>query len=151
MQWSEVIENPFLQNLPFKFELNRFENILMSPASNQHGRIQMKIGSNLSNKLPKGEVIAECSIQTSDGLKVADIAWASDEFIDTFAYKTPNPKAPEICIKIVSPSNLKGEISNKVDLYLAKGTIEVWIVYEDRTHIFTHIGRIEKSHIAPDV
>ncbi|WP_428353149.1 Uma2 family endonuclease [Methyloprofundus sp.] len=123
----------------------------MSPASNLHGRMQMKIGGNLMNKLPKGEVIAECSIQTSDGVKVADIAWASAEFIDTFAYKTPYPKAPEICVEIVSPSNSKEEISNKVDLYLAKGAIEVWIVYEEnRTHIFTHTGRMEKSHIVPD-
>ncbi len=151
MQWSDVIESPFLQNLPFKIEQNKFGNILMSPASNQHGRLQMKIGGNLMNKLPKGEVIAECSIQTSDGVKVADIAWASAEFIDAFAYKTPYPKAPELCVEIVSPSNSKEEISNKVDLYLAKGAIEVWIVYEEnRTHIFTHTGRIEKSHIVPD-
>lgn len=33
MRWSEVIDNPVLQNLPFKIELNRFGNILMSPAS----------------------------------------------------------------------------------------------------------------------
>jgi len=39
MQWSDVIDNPLLQNLPFKIELNRFGNILMTPASNQHGRI----------------------------------------------------------------------------------------------------------------
>lgn len=151
MQWSDVLDNPFLQDLPFKIELNRFGNILMSPASNEHGRIQMKIGSNLMNKVPKGEVIAECSIQTSEGVKVADVAWASDEFINEFAYKTPYPKAPEICVEIVSPSNSKDEISGKVDLYLAKGAIEVWIVYENnRINIFTHTGIIEKSQIAPD-
>lgn len=149
MQWAEVISNPFLQDLPFKIELNKFGNILMSPASNQHGRIQMQVGNNLMNNAPKGEVIAECSIQTSDGVKVADVAWASAEFIDTFAYKTPYPKAPEICVEIVSPSNSKAEISNKVELYLARGAIEVWIVYEEnRMHIFTHIGEIEKSLIA---
>lgn len=150
MQWSDVIDNPLLQNLPFKIELNRFGNILMSPASNQHGHIQMKVGSVLMNKAPKGEVIAECSIQTSEGVKVADVAWASAEFIDTFAYKTPYPKVPEICVEIVSPSNSKAEIAGKVDLYLAKGAIEVWIVYEDnRIDFFTHTGSIEKSHLVP--
>ena len=59
-------------------------------------------------ELPQGEVIAECSIQTSEGVKVADIAWASTEFINEFAYKTPYPKAPEICVEIVSPSNYTG-------------------------------------------
>ncbi len=151
MEWAEVINNPLLKDLPFKIELNKFGKILMSPASNQHGRIQMRIGNNLMNKLRGGEVIAECSIQTSEGIKVADIAWASDDFINTFAYKTPYPKAPEICIEIVSPSNSKAELSEKVDLYLAKGAHEVWMVYEDgRILTFSHTGEIEKSTIAAD-
>lgn len=149
MQWSEVINNPLLQDLPFKIELNKFGNILMSPASNQHGRIQVQISINLSKKLPQGEVIAECSIDTSEGVKVADVAWASNEFIDTFAYETPYPKAPEICVEIVSSSNSKAEIANKVNLYLAKGASEVWIIYENgRIDTFTHTGEIKESTLA---
>jgi Uma2 family endonuclease len=109
------------------------------------------MAANLINKLPKGEVIAECSIQTSEGVKVADVAWASKEFINTFAYKTPYPKAPEICMEIMSPSNSMAEITAKVELYLAKGAQEVWVVYEDgRILTFTHTGEIEKSTLAPD-
>lgn len=151
MEWAEVINNPLLKDLPFKIELNKFGKILMSPASNQHGRIQSRMAANLINKLPSGEVITECSIQTSEGVKVADVAWASNEFIYTFAYETPYPKAPEICIEIVSPSNSKAEISEKVNLYLAKGAHEVWVVYEDSPILtFVHTGEIEKSKIALD-
>ncbi|MCP4995336.1 MAG: Uma2 family endonuclease [Gammaproteobacteria bacterium] len=151
MEWAEVINNPLLKDLPFKIELSKYGKILMSPASNKHGWIQMRIGNNLANKLPGGEVIAECSIQTSEGVKVADVAWASAAFINTFAYKTPYPKAPEICIEITSPSNSRAEITAKVELYLAKGAQEVWVVYEDGNIItFTHTGEIEKSTMAPD-
>jgi len=151
MQWSEVINNPVLQNLPFKIELNKFGSILMSPASNQHGRIQVQVCINLNNKLPKGEVIAECSIQTPEGVKVADVAWASNEFINNFAYKTPYPKAPEICVEIVSPSNSKAEIENKINLYLAKGANEVWIICENgKIDTFTHTGEIKQSALAPE-
>ncbi|MCI5197635.1 MAG: Uma2 family endonuclease [Candidatus Electrothrix sp. AW5] len=151
MEWAEVIGNPLLQNLPFKIELNRFGKILMTPASNRHGRIQGRMAANLINTLPHGEVITECSIQTSEGVKVADVAWASDEFIRTFAYETPYPKAPEICIEILSPSNSKAEITDKVDLYLAKDVQEIWMVYEDgRIMTFSHIGEIEKSTLALD-
>ena len=151
MEWAEVINNPLFKDLPFKIELNKFGKILMSPASNRHGRMQMRIGNNLMNKLLGGEVIAECSIQTSEGVKVADVAWASDEFVNTFAYKTPYPKAPEICIEIVSPSNSKAELLEKVELYLAKGAQEVWIAYEDgRILTFSHAGEIEKSALAAD-
>ena len=34
MTWEEIINDPTLQNLPFKIETNRFGQILMSPATN---------------------------------------------------------------------------------------------------------------------
>ena len=105
MEWSEVIDNPLLQNLPFKIELNKFGKLLMSPASNSHGRFQGRIAGALWQRQPEGEVITECSIQTSEGVKVADVAWASAAFIAEFGYATPYLKAPELCVEIVSPSN----------------------------------------------
>ena len=152
MEWAEVINNPLLQNLPFKIELNKFGKLLMSPASNSHGRYQGRIAGALWQHQPQGEVITECSIHTSDGVKVADVAWASTAFIAEFGYVTPYPKAPELCVEIVSPSNSKIEIAEKVELYLAKGAQEVWVVYEDkRLEIFTHTGELAKSQFAPDV
>jgi Uma2 family endonuclease len=152
MEWAEVINNPLLQNLPFKIELNKFGKLLMSPASNQHGHIQGRLAGILWNSLPDGEIITECSIQTADGVKVADVAWASAEFIAEFGYATPYPKAPELCIEIVSPSNSKMELEEKVQLYLSKGAQEVWIVYENgRMEIFSHTGQIPVSRIAPEV
>ena len=40
MEWSEVVDNPLLRDLPFKIELNKFGKLLMSPASNNHGMLQ---------------------------------------------------------------------------------------------------------------
>jgi len=152
MEWSEVIDNPLLQNLPFKIEMNKFGKLLMSPASNSHGRFQGRIAGALWQRQSAGEVITECSIQTSEGVKVADVAWASAAFIAEFGYATPYPKAPELCVEIVSPSNSKVEIAEKVELYLAKGAQEVWVVYENsRMEIFTHIGQVGESKFAPDI
>jgi len=147
MEWTEVIENPLLRDLPFKIELNKFGKLLMSPVSNGHGRIQSRLAALLLNKLTGGEVITECSIQTSDGVKVADVAWLSEVFVSEFSFVTPYPKAPEICIEIVSPLNSKIEIQGKVDLYLAKGAQEVWVAYAlDEIHVYTCMGIIEQSH-----
>lgn len=146
MEWLEVIENPLLQNLPFKIELNKFGKLLMSPASNDHGRIQSRLAAGLLGKLSKGEVITECSIQTSDGVKVADVAWLSEDFVSEFGFITPYPKAPEICIEIVSPSNSKIEIQEKVDLYLARGAVEVWVAYSlEDINIFNCTGLVKDS------
>ena len=152
MEWSEVIDNPILRDLPFKIELNKFGKLLMSPASNHHASIQGRLAAILFNKLPEGEVLTECSIETSDGVKVADVAWLSNDFINEFSYTTPYPKAPEICVEIVSPSNSKIEISTKVDLYLAKGAHEVWVVYDlNKINIYTNIGKIDNSKIVPSI
>lgn len=121
MQWSEVIDNPHIQNLPFKIELNRYGKIEMTPASNKHGRLQCYISALLERKLKKGEALTECSIQTTDGVKVADVAWCSKAFIKQYGYETPYSHAPELCIEIVSPSNSKEEMSHKVQLYCRGG------------------------------
>ena len=149
MQWSEVINNPLLQNLPFKIELNKFGQLLMSPASNLHGRVQVRLAATLLNNMPKGEVITECSIETSDGVKVADVVWASAAFIAEFGYTTPYIKAPELCIEIVSPSNSTQEMALKTELYLARGAQEVWIVHEGaQIEIFTHTGQQKQSQFS---
>ncbi|MDP2902361.1 MAG: Uma2 family endonuclease [Methylovulum sp.] len=146
MFWSEVIDNPYLQNLPFKIELNRFGQILMSPASNRHGNLEYRVGRALERGCPDGEIIIECSIQTADGVKVADVAWASRAFINQYGYCTPYPQAPEICVEIVSPSNSDEAMRIKIDLYLARGAQEVWLVDADaKARFFSHAGELAHS------
>ncbi len=150
MTWASILENPLLQNLPFKIELNKFGQILMSPASNKHGWIQSKIVIATAKHASGGEVITECSVATSDGVKVADVAWASDLFIAEFGYETPYSKAPEVCVEIVSPSNSREEITHKIELYLAKGATEVWIVDESAAiTIHSHTGTLAASQVVP--
>jgi Uma2 family endonuclease len=150
MTWDEIINDPLLQNLPFKIETNKFGQILMSPATNRHGIIQSEVGIKISRRLKGGTIINECSIDTSDGVKVADVAWASDEFIAEYGDVTPYPKAPELCVEITSPSNSKQEIEQKVELYLAKGALEVWVVNQKREVTFySHAGRMKKSKLIP--
>ncbi|PID45414.1 MAG: hypothetical protein CSB47_08990 [Proteobacteria bacterium] len=152
MEWSDVVDNPSLQDLPFKIELNKFGKLLMSPASNNRGMLQGALAGALWSKHPQGRVITECSVQTSDGVKVADVAWASDAFIAEFGYETPYVQAPELCIEIVSPSNSKLEITTKVDLYLAKGAKEVWVVYDNSVmDIFTYKGQVEGSPMSEGI
>ena len=73
MDWEEVCNDPNLQDLPYKIELNRFGQIVMSPASNWHGALQARISARLPD-LP-GEVITGCSVETADSTKVAVVAW----------------------------------------------------------------------------
>jgi Uma2 family endonuclease len=91
--------------------------------------LQLLIGSFLERHLG-GESLAECSIDTPEGVKVADVAWCSAEFLARYGYQTPYPSAPEICVEVRSPSDSREEIQTKVALYLDRGAQEVWIVFE---------------------
>ena len=151
MEWANVINNPHLKDLPFKIELNKWGKVLMSPASNKHGSLQYQVGAHIDRHKGDGKIIMECSIQTSDGVKVADVAWASDAFVEQFGYETPYPKAPEICVEINSPSNSKAEIEEKIQLYLARGAREVWIVEESGViAYFSYEGEIPASREVRD-
>ena len=148
-KWHELMENPFFQNVPYKVELNKFGQILMSPASNRHGFLQFDVGSQIKEIKGSGRVMTECSILTSEGVRVADVVWMSDEFYAEFGLMTPYPKAPEICVEIKSPGNTKAEMEEKIRLYLEKGAQEVWIVDEKgKAEFYTHTGKIKKSRLA---
>lgn len=146
MQWSELINNPYFENLPFKIELNRYGKIEMTPATNKHGRLKLHVGAILERKLKKGEALTDCSIMTAQGVKVADVAWCSKEFIYMHGFETPYPKAPDICVEIVYPSNSHEEMVNKAQLYLQAGAKEAWVVWEDGiVDYYGKTGRLEKS------
>lgn len=148
-EWKELMNNPFLKNIPYKVELNKFGQILMSPASNRHGILQNRVAREIEFEKQSGVVIIECSILTSEGVRVADVAWASEEFISEFGEVTPYPKAPEICVEVKSPANSKAEMDEKIRLYLEKGALEVWIVDEkSKVDFYTHTGQIKKSKLA---
>ena len=131
VRWAELCDDPLLRDLPGKIELNGYGVIEMSPATNRHGMVQARIARALGEQLPHGEAIVECSILTSDGVRVPDVAWASAAFIARHADTTPFPQAPDICVEVRSPSNSNAEMALKTRLYLEAGAVEVWIVGQD--------------------
>lgn len=127
MQWQEVIADKSLQDLPYKIELNEWGNIEMSPASVIHSYLQGEIATRLRTQLG-GRVFTELAVQTKKGVKVPDIAWGSDQYFKKHLNDICASAAPEICIEIISPSNSKTEMDNKIALFLASGAVEVWLV-----------------------
>ncbi|MEH2400895.1 hypothetical protein [Nostoc sp.] len=67
MRWEEVCEHKQLQDLPFKIELNKWGQIVMSPVKIKHSFYQGRIQRLLESLLNIGEVMP-CAINTSDGV-----------------------------------------------------------------------------------
>lgn len=130
MNWSEAIADPSLRDLPYKIELDHWGNLLLSPRTNLHGRFKGRLGVCLGD-LAGGEALINCATATADGVRVADVAWASNAFLHRHGYETPYSEAPEICVEVRSPSNREEEMQLKIRLYLEAGAKEVWIVRED--------------------
>ncbi len=151
LTWQDVLDDPSLQDLPYKIELNERGVIEMSPATNLHGLYQMEIGELLRQHISDGRRISECSVQTRKGVKVADVAWLSDAFVTQFGFETPYDHAPEICVEIISPSNSSVTIKEKIELYLERGAKEVWTCdLKGNVQFYGTEGGLERSVIAPD-
>ena len=149
--WDKICENPFLKDIPFKIQTDKWGNILMSPASNEHGIYQAKIVAIISRLTNNGVIISECSIQTSQGVKVADVAWASEDFMRKHKGNNPFKVSPELCIEIISPLNTEKEIDEKKELYFDRGAKEFWTCdLQGNIKKFEQIGIIGTSHIVSD-
>jgi Uma2 family endonuclease len=148
--WDEIICNPMLRNLPFKVETNRLGQIVMTEKTNVQGAVQFAVGRAIDRSKKNGQIIFGCSVMTSDGVKVVSVAWLSDQFLVQHGYSTPYLKAPELCVEIVSSANTKAELENKIELYLAKGALEVWVVSDKKEVTFyAYPGKLKKSKLVP--
>jgi Uma2 family endonuclease len=125
MNWSKILADPSLKDLPFKIETNEYGQIVMSPASNEHGYLQAELAAALRSR-GAGRVITEASVDTAAGVKVADVAWCSPEFLAKHRGEDPFSIAPALCVEVASPGNSGKELDQKRSLYFAAGADEVW-------------------------
>ena len=152
MQWSDVLADPTLRDLPFKIELNAWGMIEMSPASTWHGRRQTRVIQYLTKRLTSGEIITEPAIQTAIGVRVPDVGWGSADFIKSQANDSPLQLAPELCVEVLSDSNSDAEMAAKRAAYFAAGAQEVWLVADDSSIlVYTKDGLQPSSTIVAEV
>ena len=130
MQWQDVLSDKTLQDLPYKIELNEYGKIEMSPASFIHSLLQGEIAKRLGEQ-PNGRVFTELAIQTSMGVRVPDVSWGSNGYVQKHIKEVFASNAPEICVEIISPSNNQEEMLDKIRLFINAGAREVWLVTED--------------------
>ena len=151
MKWEEVCQHKQLQDLPFKIELNKWGQIIMSPVKIQHSFYQGRIQRLLESLLNTGEVMPECAINTSDGVKVADVVWCSEERFNIIQDETSASIAPEIGIEVKSVGNSLDELQFKKDVYLEAQALEVWLCNEQgKIKFYNQQGELNYSLLVPD-
>ena len=127
-RWRELLADPELARLPHRIETDRHGRILMSPPpALAHGNQQNEIGFWLRTLLPQGQVVTECPLSTSDGVKAIDVAWLAPERRQEGAFSELfTASARNLCVSAFSV-NTSEEISEKIALYFESGAREIWI------------------------
>ncbi|GMU24351.1 MAG: hypothetical protein AMXMBFR13_44250 [Phycisphaerae bacterium] len=127
-RWEQLLADPALARVEGRIETDRHGRIIMSPPpAPRHGSFQSEIAYLLRSLMPEGRVLTECPVSTADGVKAADVAWASPQCVRALGDRVCFPRAPEIWVEILSPRNTDAEIREKVALYFDAGAKEVWV------------------------
>ncbi|MGH8019027.1 MAG: Uma2 family endonuclease [Opitutaceae bacterium] len=153
-RWSELLRDPVLAKVEGRIETDRHGQIIMSPPpAASHGSYQFEIGYLLRRLMHDGRVLTECPISTADGVRAADAGWASPERMQELGEGNCFPRAPEICVEVLSPGNTKAEIREKTALYFDAGAREVWHCSTSGVMAFLTAGTSEPSsasRLCPD-
>jgi Uma2 family endonuclease len=152
-RWAELLADPELARFEGRIESDRYGHIIMSPPpAPSHGSFQSEIAYLLRSLMPNGRTLTECPISTADGVKAADVAWASPECLRELGNRVCFPRSPEICVEVLSPSNTEAEIQEKMALYFDAGAREVWLCATSGTVTFFGPGSVKlrgSSKICP--
>jgi Uma2 family endonuclease len=127
-RWTELSGDPELAKIEGRVETDRYGRVILNPlAFASHGSYQAEIACLLYSLMRGGRGITGCPISTADGVRAADVAWASPERLKELGNRICFPRSPEICVEVLSPGNADAEIQEKTALYFDAGAKEVWL------------------------
>jgi Uma2 family endonuclease len=151
-RWNELIEDPELAKIEGRVETDRYGYVIMSPPpAARHGSFQSEIAYLLRSLIKTGRVLTECPISTANGVRAADVAWASPECLKELGNRVCFPRSPEICVEVLSPGNTDAEIQEKMALYFDAGAQEVWLCETSGAmKFFVGTKSIRASKLCPD-
>ncbi|MGQ0653434.1 MAG: hypothetical protein ACT4P4_14390 [Betaproteobacteria bacterium] len=125
-RWTELCRDPSFEHVPEKVELNAWGEIELAPRTVRRSLLATRLAHELDRQLGGGAVGISLAVLTNDGVRVADVAWASLELWSLHEGDMLFPRAPEICCVVCAPD---GE--RKLAAFPAAGAKEAWLVSED--------------------
>lgn len=152
-RWAEILDDPFFTKIEHHIETDRHGQVIMTPPpSFSHGQKGFRLAKLLETHLPGGEASLEVPISTSDGVRVADLAWLTEQQLVEARREQVLLKAPAICVEVLSPRNRDREMQEKIALSFDAGASEVWLCHEDGSLRFFSAPdeEVEQSRLAPD-
>lgn len=123
-------------------ELVRGEIRQMTPAEDEHGQVSAKITLFLGGYVYSQRLGPFFDSETGYVLsRNPDTVLSPDfSFIRKERRKGPSVKfvegAPDLAVEVISPTDRRGQVTEKIRMWLEAGTAELWVV-EPKTHTVT--------------
>jgi Uma2 family endonuclease len=130
-RWRQLAKDPLVAAIPYKVELNEKGAIEVSPPTTRHAFLQAYVSRELARQRPDGTTFTESPVETEIGMRIPDVVWASPEFMQRHGAESEFRAGPDLCVEVLSPTNTRAEIDEKIAAYLAAGSREVWVVGAD--------------------
>jgi Uma2 family endonuclease len=130
----------------FRYELVKGELRRMSPAGSEHGAFIMNLAAPLKIFVDEHNLGIVLAAETGfrltdapDSVRAPDISFVRRERIPPEGIpKGYFQGAPDLAVEVVSPSDKLYEIDEKVDEFLAAGTLLVCVAYPKRRTVTVH-------------
>ncbi len=127
----------FMPNTKYGCELVRGKIVRYMPTGISHGIISAKIGRELSNFVSEHKIGIVLGAETGfyifqnpDTVRAPDSAFIGNEKLAKYGITEKYfPAAPDLAVEVVSPSDRKKDIEDKIKDYLTAGVSLVWIIY----------------------
>jgi Uma2 family endonuclease len=115
-------------------ELIYGELVMMSPAGFSHGEIAMRIGMFLAQFVDEHDLGVALAAETGfliekdpDLVRAPDASFVRKDRVPATPWRKFFPGVPDLAVEVISPDDTKREIAEKVNMWLAHGTVSCWV------------------------
>ena len=123
--------------------------IMMSPAGFGHGEIALRIGRLLGNFVEEHDLGVVLAAETGylvetdpDLVRAPDASFVRKDRLPKAAWNKFFPGVPDLAVEVLSPDDSRRQVAEKVNMWLAHGTVCVWVVDPGvKTIVVNHTGR----------
>lgn len=127
-----------------RYELVKGELLTMSPAGEEHGAVTINLTLPLAQHVKANNLGVVYGAETGfklesnpDTVLAPDIAFIRREHLGTLS-KGYRSGAPDLAVEVISPDESKNKVQKKVERWLQRGALAVWIVDPQTRTVAVH-------------
>jgi Uma2 family endonuclease len=126
-------------------ELIYGELVMISPAGFCHGEIALRIGHLLASFVEERDLGVVLAAETGyvierdpDLVRAPDASFVRKQRVPKTTWKKYFPGVPDLAVEVISPDDTKREVAEKVNMWLAHGTISCWVADPESQTVSIH-------------